>query len=193
MIDVDWLYCMNEANCSFSHYHSYLEASFALNVLFGSVWRFIQGHILKSKLNSQMRMELKMNWINPEALTGDLEASLAKIGNMRDGSDLWVRVVTYTGRFLCVILAAIIIPLLLLLDGNEEVSFWAMSVFFLVPASMVILTCLIHYGWAWILYMRIKWVFWRARKALDRKLKKAKVAAAGRVEEREDRLDATTS
>ena len=193
MIDVDWLHCMNEANCSFSHYHSYLEASFALNVLFGGVWRFIQGFILRSKLNSQMRVELKMSWINPEALTGDLEASLDKINNVRDGSDLWVHVVTSTGRVLCVILASVIIPLLLLLGGNEEVPFWAMSVFFLVPASMVFLACLIHYGWACSLYMRTAWAFWRAKRAFDSKERKTKVAAADRVREREDRLDATMS
>ena len=179
MINLDWLHCMREANCPFDHYHSYLEVSFVINVLVGGVWRFIQDLVLRSRLTSQERLERKKRWISHEALTEELDNSLDKIQDARGASDPWVQAVANWGRGLCFILAVAIPLLLLLLDGAEVVPFWAMAVFFLVPALMVVLTCLIHYGWAFLLYLGTEWAFRKAKKALGRKFDLALKRGAG--------------
>ena len=163
MLGLDWLHCLRETGCSFGHYHSYLEVSFAINVLVGSVWRFIQGRILKSKKNSQKKLEQKKRWINPEAMTEQLDRSLERIRGARGASDSWVNTTARWGRGLCLTLAGVIPLLLLSLSEDEDVSFWAMSVFILVPVLMALLVSLIHYGWAFVLYVRTWWAFGEAK------------------------------
>ena len=180
MFGLDWLYCLRETGCSFGHYHSYLEVSFAINVLVGSVWRFIRGLILKSKKNSQRKLEQRRRWINPEALTEQLDRSLESINGARGASDLWVNTTARWGRGLCLALAGVIPLLLLLLREDEDVPFWAMSVFYLVPVLMVLLVSLIHYGWAFFLYVRTWWAFGQAKRALERKFELALRRGAAR-------------
>ena len=168
MLGSDWLHCLRETGCSFGHYHSYLEVCFAINVLVGSVWRFIQSLILKSKENSKEKLEKRKRWINPEALTEQLDRSLEKIRRAIGASDSWVNTTALCGRGLCFTLAGVIPLLLLFLKADEDVSFWAMLVFFLAPALMALLVSLIHYGWAFFLYVRTSWAFSQAKRALDR-------------------------
>ena len=179
MLGVDWLHCLRETGCSFGHYHGYLEVCFAINVLVGGVWRFIQGRILKSKKNSQERLEIRKRWINPEALTEQLDRSLERIKRARGASDPWVNKMALWGRCLCLTLAGVIPLLLLFLKAGEDVSFWAMLVFLLAPVLMVFLVSLVHYGWAFVLYVRTWWAFGRAKRALERTFDLALKRGAG--------------
>lgn len=140
-------WCVENNRCTFGHYTSYLEVSFAINVLVAGWWDRLRRRLRRLLRESKQRDSRRLRAMKTD-VAEEFKPKLQKIDDSRERCEKWTGVMVAFARVLCSVLALIIVAALLSIESGSKVPYWWMSMCIIIPIVLTLLVYFVDSRWS---------------------------------------------
>lgn len=148
---IGWLnqatWCFGGGHCNFGHYASYLEVSFAVNVLVAGWWDRLRRRLRRLLRESKQRDGLRLGAMKTD-IVDEAEPRLKEVDDSRERCKKWTGRFVAVARVCCFVLALLIVAALLMVEAGSKVSLGWMSMCIVVPIVLALAAYVLDSTWS---------------------------------------------
>ena len=175
IFSVAW--CIGSDQCTFGHYASYLEVSFAINVLVAGWWDRLRRRLRRLLRESKRKDSLLVKAMKAD-LVDEAQRRLRKVDRSRELCKKWTGVMVAIARAFCFALALLIAAALLLIEGASKVPFWLMAACLISPVVLTVIVYVVDSKWSSSIEKKAHAALDEVLREADEKTKRAEAVEA---------------